>query len=158
MARGSLPAPLPCLPWAGNVHSLPKRSFLPTSVLFFLCVLPPVTPHPVKNDLQIFHLLKPLLLTSISCRGKMDWNVIPKPAAKPITKGDPLTPLPQVVQLVRQMPWSLGSMSLTTLCAGPSHTSKICASHCPGAAERCLLLSQGLLKPSIHQADLGGPT
>lgn len=88
----------------------------------------------------------------------MDWIVIPKSASKPITKGEPLTLLSQLVQLVRQMPWNLGSMSLTTLCAGPSHTSKINASHHPGTAERYILLSWGLLKPRIHRADLGGPT
>lgn len=83
VARGSLP----CLPWAGSVHSLP------TSVLLFLCVLPRMTPYPMKNDLRVFHLLKPLSLAGISRGEKMEWNVIPKPAAKPITKGEPHTPL-----------------------------------------------------------------
>lgn len=84
VARGSVP----CLLWAGSVHSLP------TSELFFLCVLLHMTPYPMKNDLQVFHLLKPLSLTSL-CRGeKMEWNMIAKPAAKPITKGEPHSPLP----------------------------------------------------------------
>lgn len=58
MARMTLLTPLHSLPWAKNVHSLPKRSSLPISVLFFLCALPSATSHPVKNDLHVFHLLK----------------------------------------------------------------------------------------------------
>lgn len=52
VARGSLPG----LPWAGSVHSLPERASLPTSVLLFLCVLPRMTPYPVKNDFQVFFI------------------------------------------------------------------------------------------------------
>lgn len=91
MARLTPTTPLLFLPWARNVHSFPKRSSLPISVLFFLCVLPSVTPHPMKNDLQVFHLLTPLSLTSSCCREKMDWIMNPNPAAKPITKGAHLT-------------------------------------------------------------------
>lgn len=91
MARLTPITSLPSLPWARNVHSLLKRSSLPISVLFFLCALPSVTSHPVKNDLQVFHLLKPLSLTSSPCREKMDWIMNPNPSAKPITEGAHLT-------------------------------------------------------------------
>lgn len=126
---------LPSFPWARNVHSLCKRSSLPISVLFFLCALPSVTSHPVKNDLQVFHLLKPLSLTSSPYKEKMDWIMYPNPSAKPITKGAQLT-LPcqppancKVLWLVRQKLCNSGGIPQATLCARPSHTSKSCPNH-----------------------------
>lgn len=135
MARLIPITPLPSFPWARSVHSLHKRSSLPISVLFFLCALPSVTSHPVKNDLQVFHLLKPLSLTSSPYREKMDWIMNPNPSAKPITKGAQLT-LPchppancKVLWLVRQKLCNSGDIPQATLCARPSHTSKSCPNH-----------------------------
>ena len=91
MARLTPIAPLPFLPQARNVHCLPKRSSFPISVLVFLRALPSMTSHPVKNDLQVFHLLKPLSPASSTYREKMDSIMNPSPAAKPITKGTHLT-------------------------------------------------------------------
>lgn len=142
MARMALLTPLHSLPWAKNVHSLPKRSSLPISVLFFLCALPSVTSHPVKNDLQVFHLLKRLSLTSISCREKMDWIRNPNLSAKPITKGAHLTLLfllpahRQVLWAVRQKLCHSGSRPQSTLCARPSHTSKFCTDQSPWEQSR----------------------
>lgn len=165
MAGMTLLTPLHSLPWAKNVHSLPKRSSLPISTLFFLCALPSVTSHPVKNDLQLFHLLKRLSLTSISCREKMDWIKNPKPSAKPITKGAHLTLLfllpahRQVLWAVRQKLCHSGSRPQSTLCARPSHTSKFCTDQSPWEHSRHTsgsLLGAVSTEIKICWVDLGG--
>lgn len=104
-------------------------------MLFFLYALPSMTFHPVKNDLQVFHLLKPLSLTSSPYREKMDWIMNPNPFAKPITKRI-LVHLTlsfldncSVLWLVRQKLCHLGSISQSALCARPSHTSNFWSNH-----------------------------
>lgn len=137
MARLTPITPLPSLPWARNVHSLPKRSSLPISVLFFLYALPSMTFHPVKNDLQVFHLLKPLSQTSSPYKEKMDWIMNSNPFAKPITKGI-LVYLTlsflfladcSVLGLLRPKLCHLGSISQWVLCARPSHTFNFWSNH-----------------------------
>lgn len=154
---------LPSLSWARNVHSLLKRSSLPISVLFFLCALPSVTSHPVKNDLQVFHLLKPLSLTSSPCREKMDWIMNPNPSVKPITKGAHLTLLflspgnSSVLWLVRQKLCPLGNILQSTLCARPSPLPSSVPTTL-GTFQRCFLLYQASLPWGCvyqHQDPLG---